>query len=292
MSGKLCPNYYDTDNLFNSYYNEDTSKKCGPVYEFVQGGKLEFGQSRNNTATIDTDAYEIQRRIHNDSQFGFDAATGGGNFGNIRAGIGKQTIPINYGNCTFDTLNNTSVYRNTAAPPGNFINPSSTRSFGSAPARAALSNLKRRECFGAPNKNGIYPNNYAFTSAPDMPMPSSATCSNNGEIPAASGNSNPKSMDNFVTKVGDTVLDVITFGNKETKEKFCLCSNNFKKDFGAAIVALAIFLLFYLFLILCRALHWMNRARRGYGWRAFCDSWREIFNIFTSLENVDPEIVA
>lgn len=273
MSGSLCPNYYDTDNLFNSWYNEDTSKKCGPVYEFVQGGKLEFGQSRNNTATIDTDAYEIQRRIHNDGQFGFDAATAGGNFGNIRAGVGKQTIPINYGNCTYDTLNNTSIYRDTAAPPGNFINPASTRSFGSAPARAALYNLRSREHFGVPNRNGIYPNTYAFTSSPGMTMPSSATRSNDGEIPAAYGDSDYNAMDHYAAKVGDTALDIITFGNKE---KFT-ASDKTKKNVGIALIIIAIILVLYLLFLIARGIYWMTQATDG-KLTAFIKSFKKFYN--------------
>ncbi len=261
MSGKLCPRYFDTDDLFNSYYNEDTSTKCGPAYEFCQGGKLEFGQCRNNTATVDMDEFEIQRRIQDYSQFGLDAATGG-NFSNIRAGVNKQVEDINYGKCTPKTANNLSTYKNVANPPkGGFINPASFRSFGHAElAQTENSNQRRRkhghkrENFGAYNDDRVYPNDSAYSSTPAADhVPSSSTASDNGLIPAASEDidnyDSYESIKNALSDVKDGFLSTITFGNvkKEAMGNESVVCQTCGNVLGILTILLVVFVVLYAF---------------------------------------------
>lgn len=265
MSGKLCPKYFDTDDLFNSYYNEDCSSKCGPAYQFCQGGKLEFGQCRNNTAAVDMDEFEIQRRIQDYSQFGLDSATGG-NFSNIRAGVNKQVEDIDYGKCTPKTANNLSTYKNVArAPDGSFINPASFRSFGNAKlAESENSNRRRRrqhsrEKFGTNNEFGVFPNDNAYSSTPAADhMPGSAPGSDNDLIPAASEDITDfdgykESLKNAFSDVKDGFLSTITFG--QIKKEGMRCRRNNETPYyemcgnalGILVIILIVFVVIYAF---------------------------------------------
>lgn len=265
MSGKLCPKYFDTDDLFNSYYNEDCSSKCGPAYQFCQGGKLEFGQCRNNTAAVDMDEFEIQRRIQDYSQFGLDSATGG-NFSNIRAGVNKQVEDIDYGKCTPKTANNLSIYKNVAkAPEGSFINPASFRSFGNAKiAESENSNRRRRrhhsrEKFGTNNEFGVFPNDNAYSSTPAADhMPGSAPGSDNDLIPAASEDITDfdgykDSLKNAFSDVKDGFLSTITFGQIKREGMRRRCNNEIPyckmcgNALGVLVIILVVFVVIYAF---------------------------------------------
>ena len=71
-----APNVYDTGNFFEYANNWRTDKKDYQPYWFTQGGKLEFGNARNQTAQIDNDEYAIQVRNGQNGYYATEDTTG------------------------------------------------------------------------------------------------------------------------------------------------------------------------------------------------------------------------
>lgn len=224
---KLCPKTYDTENMFERYeYNGDSNQKCGPVYKFEQGGKLEFGNTRSQQATVEFDAYNIQKRIANNNPQDEEIVTSGNAaYYRTKPGIEKTTFEI--GNKPTDKIkNNDDIYEHFEEADNN----------------------NEQESF----------DNSAFTTSPE-PVTSFATSVLQPYENAPHNDVSNCKESNFLAEFkkgakdfGDNVLYNITFGTKG-KEKFCWSKKSGDiSGFGkfTAVLGTIIFFIFVIGIVL------------------------------------------
>lgn len=227
MHSKTCPKEFDTEGLFVNSYNSDPNCKCIRPIEYTSGSKLNGSTVEDGQFVVDTSEIDTQTRTHADGQFGFDIDTKG-NFGNLRAGVSKDLYPLNFGECTDKTLNNTSNYRDATAPPSRFIDPSSYRSFGVNPLAGCDKKRRKKEHFG--RKPGPYPNNTAYSSDPYLHVNSSAT---DGMTNYSKNLGNIADADDDYDNEG--VIEDIRNG-LIAKNKDALCSDRIFNNFGESFI--------------------------------------------------------
>ena len=102
-----APKVYDTGNFFEYADNYRTDKKDYQPYWFTQGGKLEFGNARNQTSQIDNDEYAIQVRNGQNGYYATEDTVGGNaNRYRIEKGIWQKPFDIGNANRPWQVIQN------------------------------------------------------------------------------------------------------------------------------------------------------------------------------------------
>lgn len=102
-----APKVYDTGNFFEYADNYRTDRKDYQPYWFTQGGKLEFGNARNQTSQIDNDEYAIQVRNGQNGYYATEDTVGGNaNRYRIEKGIWQKPFDIGNANRPWQVIQN------------------------------------------------------------------------------------------------------------------------------------------------------------------------------------------
>lgn len=193
----LCPNIYNTEGLFNDWYNEDSSKKCGPLYDYKQTAKLNCG----------TDSEML-----NDDKF---------NYSNVEQLKTGQNGPVSFNNTTGGNMMSQRAV-------GAAIRPMEVGNKESNNVLNGYPNCNNKETFNTPEFTTTpTPLTTGSTSAlyPEERAPfddfNGAKCLNNC-------NNFGSKLRNEIVKpidaVKEGVLFSLTFGQNKNKESFCMCN--------------------------------------------------------------------
>lgn len=165
-----APNVYDTGNFFEYANNWRTDKKDYQPYWFTQGGKLEFGNARNQTAQIDNDEYAIQVRNGQNGYYATEDTTGS-NATKYRIEKGIWQKPFDIGNATrpWQVIhNNQNKIRSTMpqGKAGTLDESSAKRGYGQVPSTRA-GQKRSSEGFREALTTTPYGPGSAYTSEPN-----------------------------------------------------------------------------------------------------------------------------
>ena len=165
-----APNVYDTGNFFEYANNWRTDKKDYQPYWFTQGGKLEFGNARNQTAQIDNDEYAIQVRNGQNGYYATEDTTGS-NATKYRIEKGIWQKPFDIGNATrpWQVIHNNQNKTRSTMPQGKagtLDESSAKRGYGQVPSTRA-GQKRSSEGFREALTTTPYGPGSAYTSEPN-----------------------------------------------------------------------------------------------------------------------------
>ena len=162
-----APKVYDTGNFFEYADNYRTDRKDYQPYWFTQGGKLEFGNARNQTSQIDNDEYAIQVRNGQNGYYATEDTVGGNaNRYRIEKGIWQKPFDIGNANRPWQVIqNNQNKMKSTVGQTCG--NPVATNRGYSQPPSIRSGQKRSKEGFKEALTTTPYGPGSAYTSEPN-----------------------------------------------------------------------------------------------------------------------------